>query len=289
MSDLRASLVIPCFNSATTVANTLAAVNRLQGRDAIDVIVVDNGSTDGSAAVARQFEGVTVLHCDARGVGNARSYGLSRARAGLLLSLDADCVPADDWAELLLNALESAGSEVIGVGGRTVPRPNPDRWSQRPEITPHPAFGAAGEPLYVVAGNACYRAGPVAELGGFPPFGADDAALGVLARRAGLGFAYAPAAIVEHSNPVGRAGYIRQMAKIGGYTGQLDPTGIGRTSWWWARARQAAGAFRRERDLEARSVCAVAAIASAHGAVRAARARDRPTLDGRPPLTLVDP
>jgi len=271
--------VIPCFNNATTVANTLEGVNRLRGREAIEVIVVDNGSTDGSPAVARQFDGVTVLHCEARGVGHARTYGLARARAGSLLSLDADCVPASDWADLLLSALESARPEVIGVGGRTVPRPNPDRWSQRAEITPHPAFGADGVPLYVVAGNACYRARAVAELGGFPPFGADDAALGVLARRDGLEFAFAPAAVVEHCNAVGPAGYIRQVSKIGRYTGELDPTGIGRPSWWWARARQTAGAFRRERDLEARFVCALASIAGALAAVRAARARDRPTLE----------
>lgn len=280
--------MIPCFNAAATLRDTLCAVDRLEGRSELDVIVVDNGSTDGSAAVAAAFDGVTVEHCRRRGVGHARNRGLELARTPVMLTLDADCVPRSDWAMLLCTALDRAPADVVAVAGRTLPRPHSDRWSQRWEITPHPGVGCAGALLYAVAGNACYRTEMVAGLGGFPPFGADDAAFGVLARRTGLRFASEPTAVVEHANPTGARGYLHQMLKIGRYTGQLEPESIGGWRWWAGRCRQAAGAFRAEDNLTARVVCATASFASAMGAVQAARDPDRPTFGVRTPLASRD-
>jgi glycosyltransferase involved in cell wall biosynthesis len=239
-------------------------------REPVDVVVVDNGSTDASVAVAERF-GATVARCERQGVSYARNAGLALVRTPLMLSLDADCVPRSGWAGRLVDALAPAGDDVVGVAGRTVPRPHPDRWSQRPEVTPHPALDEHGQPLYAVGGNACYRTELLRELGGFPPFGADDAALGAVARAAGLRFVSEPGAVVEHANPIGVRGYVRQMRKVGGYWGELDPEAIGGAAWWAGRARHALGAARGEADPVAAVVRAAASLASTLGAFAAAR------------------
>src|SRR5262249_30127623 len=79
----------------------------------------------------------------------------------------------------------------LASAGRTLPKPSADRWAMRADITPHPGF-AAGRPAYAVAGNACYRAGPLRELGGFPAIGADDAGVGERARLRGYDFVWTP-------------------------------------------------------------------------------------------------
>lgn len=85
------SVVMPCLNELCSVAECVR-----QARDALrllgvpgEVIVCDNGSTDGSAAAAEQA-GATVVYCDARGYGNAIRRGIQRARGDIVVIGDAD-------------------------------------------------------------------------------------------------------------------------------------------------------------------------------------------------------
>jgi glycosyltransferase involved in cell wall biosynthesis len=216
-----ASVVIPCLNAGNSLATVLLALADQSIASEIEVIVVDNGSSDQSREIARRH-GAQVLTCQKLGIAPARNTGLAASAGGLLLSLDADCVPADDrWAERHVLALRESPTGVLGTAGQTVPSFDGDRWSQRTDVTPHPAWGIDGELLYAVGGNACFHAQELQRLGGFPSFGVDDAALGQVARSAGYGFAWVPDARVMHRNPHGWWGYARQMAKVGRYSGGL--------------------------------------------------------------------
>src|SRR5687768_15522377 len=84
------SVVIPCYNNAAHLAETLASV-RAQSRKPLEVIVVDDASTDDSAAVVRGFEGVRLLGLERNsGTSLARNTGLFGARGDMVAWLDGD-------------------------------------------------------------------------------------------------------------------------------------------------------------------------------------------------------
>ncbi len=91
------SIVIPARNEAGTIERALdSAVRQAWPLDALEVVVVDNGSTDGTARVVRRFAqrhpelSVRVVREPRPGVSRARNRGACAARGRVLLFLDAD-------------------------------------------------------------------------------------------------------------------------------------------------------------------------------------------------------
>jgi len=221
-----ASVIIPCLNAAASLQVGLEAVASQRIRARLYVVVVDNGSSDNSIEVAREGADRVAVVTE-RGAFRARNVALSFVSTRLLLTLDADCEPiGSDWAAEHIAALERADPSVFGSAGKIVPAPTSDWWANRPEITPQPLV-EEGRPLYAVGANACYWTEQVRRLGGFPPFGADDVALGRLARAHGFTYVYTPGAATYHRNPEGWRGYYEQMQKIGAYTAEQATPPVG--------------------------------------------------------------
>ncbi|MDQ6675617.1 MAG: glycosyltransferase family 2 protein [Chloroflexota bacterium] len=90
------SLVIPAYNEQARLPYTLAEIESFVRGHGLDceVIVVDNGSRDGTSAVVQQasasFFGLRLLRTDARGKGRAVRTGVLAARGGVILFADAD-------------------------------------------------------------------------------------------------------------------------------------------------------------------------------------------------------
>ena len=96
----RFSVVIPAFNAAATLARAIESV-LAQSWPAYEIIVIDDGSTDATAAVARQFGGaVRLIRQHNSGVAAARNAGAAAARGDWLAFLDADDWYADDRIRL---------------------------------------------------------------------------------------------------------------------------------------------------------------------------------------------
>src|SRR5262245_57539497 len=94
------SVVIPVFNGEQYIADTLRSVISL-GVKRLEIIVVDDGSTDGSGKVAAQFgELVRVVRQANAGPAAARNHGLRLAQAEIVGLLDAD----DRWTPAVLTA-----------------------------------------------------------------------------------------------------------------------------------------------------------------------------------------
>jgi len=109
------SVVIPCLNEAETIEECVRrarAVLSESGRS-FEVLVVDNGSEDGSAALARA-SGARVVEEPRRGYGQAYLTGFAQARGDYLVMIDADLTY--DFAEIprFLEALEQGAGLVIG-------------------------------------------------------------------------------------------------------------------------------------------------------------------------------
>lgn len=111
---LMISVVVPACNEEKYLAVTLAAV-KAAGRhlsSRVEVLVVDNASTDGTAAVARRA-GATVVHEPTRSVATARNTGAAAASGDLLVFVDADtAVP-----ETLLEHIERVMHHSACLGG----------------------------------------------------------------------------------------------------------------------------------------------------------------------------
>jgi glycosyltransferase involved in cell wall biosynthesis len=92
------SVIVPFFNNERHIGACLQALLAQEGvDDAYEVILVDNGSTDASAAIASSYDGITLLEELSPGAYAARNAGLRRASAPLIAFTDADCVVDADW------------------------------------------------------------------------------------------------------------------------------------------------------------------------------------------------
>jgi peptidoglycan/xylan/chitin deacetylase (PgdA/CDA1 family) len=104
------AIVIPAFNAARTLGETLRSLLS-QKLDDWEAVVVNDGSTDDTLAIAENFARedprIRVLTCDHSGVCKARNFGAAATRAGWLLFLDADDFITDDHLATLLATTES--------------------------------------------------------------------------------------------------------------------------------------------------------------------------------------
>ncbi|MEI6085158.1 MAG: glycosyltransferase family 2 protein [Verrucomicrobiota bacterium] len=107
------SVVIPVYNGGRDLERCLAAVlSQTYGGDNYEVIVVDNGSTDDSVAIARRHPQVTLLTESERGPYAARNRGIAAARGAVIAFTDPDCIPNRDWIEQLVAAMKDP---VVGI------------------------------------------------------------------------------------------------------------------------------------------------------------------------------
>ena len=110
----RLSVVICSRNGAAGVDRCLRALAEQTIRPAPEVIVVDDGSADGTADVACGHGAVVLRHETSRGPAAARNTGARVASAPILAFLDDDCEPEPRWAEQLVGTYRG---DVIGVAG----------------------------------------------------------------------------------------------------------------------------------------------------------------------------
>jgi mycofactocin glycosyltransferase len=109
------SVVVPARNEGPGIGQLVRAVSAQAAGARLEVIVVDDGSTDGTAASARDA-GARVLARDGADGGNpaaARNLGAGAATGDILVFLDADCTPAAGWLQCLL-ARHADGESVVG-------------------------------------------------------------------------------------------------------------------------------------------------------------------------------
>jgi glycosyltransferase involved in cell wall biosynthesis len=98
------SVIIPAYNAERYLAEALDSV-AAQGYRPLEVIVVDDGSTDGTAGLAARFPNVRYMYQANRGPAAARNAGLALAQGEMVAFLDADDVWSDDKLQVQLGLL----------------------------------------------------------------------------------------------------------------------------------------------------------------------------------------
>ena len=193
--------VVCCsFNGGRTIRDTMEGLKVLQYPN-FEVIVVDDGSTDNTAAIAREYRW-TVISTENRGLSAARNTGWQEAKGEIVAYIDDDAYPDPHWLTYLAHAFET--SDVVGVGGPNLAPPG-DGWIA------DCVANAPGGPVHVLISdteaehipgcNMAFRREALEAIDGFDPIyraaGDDVDVCWRLQERGGV-IGFAPAATVWH-------------------------------------------------------------------------------------------
>lgn len=100
------SIIIPTYNRANIVSNAIkSALN--QSYPNKQIIVVDDGSTDNTAELVKNFKDVLYFYKPNGGQASARNAGLKHSTGTYIASLDSDDIWAENFLEKCVNTLES--------------------------------------------------------------------------------------------------------------------------------------------------------------------------------------
>jgi len=111
----RVSGVVPAHNEEDLLPLCLASLRAQDFGEGLEILVVDNASTDRTAEVARGF-GVTVVDEPERGYGRALIRGFAEARGEIIACTDADSIVPPDWISRLVAEYDRR-PEVVAIGG----------------------------------------------------------------------------------------------------------------------------------------------------------------------------
>ncbi len=156
------SVVVPTYNQKDFLAGCIRALKDqdFPGED-YEIIVVDDGSTDGTQQLSEELQSTGNLKYfrqENKGPGAARNLGISKSNGSIIAFTDTDCIPDKTWIRSALPYFNDSG--VAGVEGKTIIK-NPD------ENTPfsHQAQNSKGNNFMTC--NIFYRRETLEETGGF--------------------------------------------------------------------------------------------------------------------------
>src|SRR6266702_1120383 len=214
------SFAVIAYNEAANIAATIGAITALDGLGKHEVIVVDDGSRDGTAgivaAVAERDPRVRLIRLpENRGRGYARYTGIADAHGDLIATVDADVILPRDWLVRARAALRDHDA----VGGTAVPDGDVAylhrRFGLTPRVRAHTTTVAGGNGLYRREIFASVRFDPALREG-------EDVALNHAIEQHGLSCATVPGLIVEHRENKAWGESLRWMFDSGrGATRQL--------------------------------------------------------------------
>ncbi|MGH2352530.1 MAG: glycosyltransferase family 2 protein, partial [Chloroflexota bacterium] len=199
---MRVSGYIPCYNGAAWLADCLDAL-LAQTRPFDELLVIDDGSIDDSAAIARRYgPGVRLVqHPRNLGLAVARNTALASTTGDVLASVDADVRASPTWLAHLLDAFRSP--RVAAAGGRLLEARQErlaDRW-RAAHMAQHAGDFPLLNPPVLPGANVAVRQDVARELGGYDESfrtNYEDADFQHRLAAAGYLCRYEPAALAYH-------------------------------------------------------------------------------------------
>lgn len=194
------SVVIPHYNDLNQLAHCLESLRRQRfSRDGFEVIVADNNSVGGVAAVERIAPDVLVVPAPEQGAGPARNAGAATARGTHLAFIDSDCIADENWLREGTAALERFDY----VGGQVI---------TTMENAKHPTQAEAFEAVFAFnfkkyierdkfsgSGNLFVPRAIFERVGGFHALMTEDVEWCRRANAMGYRLGYAERAVVSHA------------------------------------------------------------------------------------------
>jgi O-antigen biosynthesis protein len=213
----RISVVVCSYNGERTLAETCRRLQELDYPD-YEVILVDDGSTDATAAIACEH-GCRLIRTENRGLSAARNTGMVAATGEIVAYIDDDAYPDPHWLAYLAAAYRAG--DYVGVGG---PNLAPDDDGPTAACIAR----APGNPVHVLLSdreaehipgcNSSFRKSALQAVGGFDArfrVAGDDVDLCWRLREAGGKLGYSPSGVVWHHRRPSLRAYWRQQRGYG--------------------------------------------------------------------------
>jgi O-antigen biosynthesis protein len=213
----RVSVVVCTHNGERTLTDCLERLVALPYPN-YETIVVNDGSTDRSAEIARSF-GVRVLDTPHSGLSFARNAGVAAATGEIVAFLDDDAYPDRDWLHYIAASLEGTGN--VGTGGPNLPPPDDGLMAECVSAAP-------GAPIHVLISdreaehlpgcNMAFRRSALERVGGFDErfrAAGDDVDLCWRLQDAGMTLGFCAGAVVTHRRRDTMRRYLKQQFGYG--------------------------------------------------------------------------
>jgi len=227
------SVVVPVYNGARHLPDVIEAVLAQETepvRD-LEVLVVDDASTDRSAEIANRYVGngrVHLLDGGGRGAAAALNLGIDASRYAIVCQLDQDMIPQPSWLERLLSCLES-DSRLAAAQGHFLTDPRDGILARVSALDLKLRYAglsdSSGKPFradHVCTGNTLYRAEAIRKVGLFDEslgYGYDND-MSYRLGEAGYQLAHCPTAVSVHRRRRGWLAYCKEQYGLG--YGRLD-------------------------------------------------------------------
>ena len=212
------SVVVCAYNAEATIDECLRHTCALE-YPGLEIVVVDDGSTDATAAIARRHQRARVITIAHGGLSVARNEGFRHAQGEIVAYLDSDAYPTPEWPYYL--ALGFDGRNVAGSGGPNVPPADDPLGAQVVARSP-------GGPVHVLVSddraehipgcNMAFFKYALDEVAGFDPVyeaAGDDVDLCWKILDRGWEIGFHPAALVWHHRRPGLRPYLKQQRGYG--------------------------------------------------------------------------
>ena len=220
----RISVLVCTYNGARTIRDCLDALEQLDYPD-YEVIVVDDGSTDATAAIAREYD-CLLIQTENRGLACARNTGLQTATGEIVAYIDDDAYPDPHWLTYL--AFTFLNTPHVAVGGPNLP---PSEDGSIAECVAHAPGGPVhvlltdSEAEHIPGCNMAFRKHCLEEIGGFDPqfrTAGDDVDVCWRLQEKGWTLGFSPAAMVWHHRRNSVLTYWKQQTGYGRAEAMLE-------------------------------------------------------------------
>jgi GT2 family glycosyltransferase len=212
------SVVVASYNGGRTLGTCLESLRHLN-YPRYEVILVDDGSTDDTPAIAQAFPEVRTLRHENRGLSAARNTGIAAAEGEIVAFTDSDCRADQDWLRYLVGAL--LGTEDVGIGGHNFLPPDDSLVAAAVMVSPGgPAHVMLTdkEVEHIPGCNMAFYKWALEEIGGFDPTfrqAGDDVDICWRLQQRGHKLGFSPAGFVWHYRRSTVKAYLKQQAGYG--------------------------------------------------------------------------
>lgn len=222
MNRPRYSVIVPAYNTEHTIGACVAALRAQQFGQPYEIIVIDDGSTDGTAAVARAA-GATVITTPNGRPAAARNVGTRAAIGEIICCTDADCIPHPDWLRQITFPL--ADPDIIACKGSYATRQTElvARFVQLEYEDKYDLLRTEKYIDFIDTYSAAYRRETLLECGGFDErFDyLEDQELSFRLAAKGYKMVFQPEAVVDHLHSATPGAYLRKKQVIGYWKAQV--------------------------------------------------------------------
>jgi GT2 family glycosyltransferase len=214
----KVSVVVCVYNGERTIDQCLSSLDKLRYPD-YEVIVVNDGSTDGTRKIAERYAYVRLINQENRGLSAARNVGIGAATGEIIAFTDADCMADPDWLTYLVARFDS--SSFAAVGGPNLPPPDDCLVASCVAVSP-------GAPTHVLLDdevaehipgcNMAFHREALQATDGFDPIfraAGDDVDLCWRLQNNGYKIGFSPAAVVWHFRRNTVRDYLNQQRGYG--------------------------------------------------------------------------